>query len=64
MTVSGLRVENMRREDALRLEFAPYAPPLFFTIELTLGTEHYIVRSAAGGSARAVAGGSDNAPAL
>jgi general secretion pathway protein H len=64
MTVSGLRVENMRRQDALRLEFSPYAPPLFFTIELTLGAEHYIVRSAAGGSARALAGGSDNAPAL
>jgi general secretion pathway protein H len=64
MTVSGLRVENMRREGALRLEFAPYVPPLFFTIELTLGTDHYIVRSAAGGSARALAGGSDSAPAL
>ena len=49
MIISGLRVENMRHQDAMRLEFAPYAPPVFFTIELSLGADHYIVRSAAGG---------------
>ncbi len=64
MIVSGLRVENMRRKDALRLEFTPYAPPLFFTVELTLGADRYLVQSAAGGSVRALAEGSDSAPAL
>jgi general secretion pathway protein H len=64
MTISGLRVENMRPQDAMRLEFLPYAPPLFFTIELSLGADHYTVRSAAGGSVRAVAGEIYGAPAL
>jgi general secretion pathway protein H len=64
MIISGLRVENMRPQDALRLEFWPYAPPVFFTIELSLGADHYIVRSAASGSVRAVAGEIHGAPAL
>jgi general secretion pathway protein H len=64
MTISGLRVENMRSQDEMRLEFAPYAPPVFFTIELSMGADHYIVRSAAGGSVRAVAGEIHGAPAL
>jgi general secretion pathway protein H len=64
MIISGLRIENMRPQDAMRLEFAPYAPPLFFTIELALGADHYIVRSAASGSVRAVAGELNGAPAL
>ena len=64
MVISGLRVENMRQQDALRLEFWPYAPPVFFTIELSLGADHYIVRSAASGSVRAVAGEINGAPAL
>jgi hypothetical protein len=54
----------MQQQDAMRLEFAPYTPPLFFTIELSLGADHYIVRSAAGGSVRAVAGEIHGVPAL
>jgi general secretion pathway protein H len=64
MTISGLRVENMRSQDVMRLEFTPYAPPVFFAIELSLGADHYVVRSAAGGSVRAVAGEIHDAPAL
>ncbi len=64
MTISGLRVENMRSQDAMRLEFTPYAPPSFFTIELSSGADHYVVRSAAAGSVRAIAGEIHDAPAL
>jgi general secretion pathway protein H len=56
MRISGLRVENMRPQGAMRLEFSPYAPPLFFTIEMSLGAERYTVATTAGGSVRAVAG--------
>jgi general secretion pathway protein H len=66
MTVSGLQIENMPPNGRMRLEFAPYAPPLFFTIELSMGSEHYIVASSAGGVVRASAvdGLSYGAPAL
>ncbi len=64
MTISGLRVENMRPQGALRLEFVPYAPPLFFTIELSYSDAHYAVATAAGGAVRAVAGDINGAPAL
>jgi len=64
MTVSDLRVENMRPQGALRLEFVPYAPPLFFTIELSYGDARYAVASAAGGGVRAIAGDTHGAPAL
>lgn len=56
MTISGLRVENMRPQGAMRLEFTPYAPPLFFTIELSFGAEHYAVAATASGVVRAMAG--------
>ena len=36
MAISGLQVENRPAGD-LRLVFAPYAPPLPFTVELSLG---------------------------
>ena len=49
MTVAGLQVENMRVPDSPRLEFAPYAPPLFFTIELAYADARYSVTSSRGG---------------
>jgi general secretion pathway protein H len=66
MTISGLRVENMRPQGGMRLQFIPYAPPMFFSIDLAFGTEHYAVAVAAGGSVRAVAGegAAHGAPAL
>ena len=66
MTISDLQVENMRPQGAMRLEFTPYAPPQFFTIELSFGEEHYAVVASAGGIARALAGDGQSygAPAL
>ena len=54
MNISGLRVENMRPQGVMRLEFTPYAPPLFFTIEMSLGAERYAVAASPNGNVRAV----------
>ena len=54
MTVSGLRVENTRSQGGMRLAFTPYAPPLLFTIELSMGAEHFAVAASPSGSVRAV----------
>ena len=66
MTIADLRIENMPPRGALRLEFTPYAPPLFFTIIMALGTEQYAIASSAGGSVRAITaeGQTHGAPAL
>lgn len=64
VSVADLRVENMRPQGAPRLEFVPYAPPLFFKVELALGEVRYAVASDAGGTVRALAGDPDGTPAL
>lgn len=56
MVISGLRVETMRPQGAMRLEFVPYGPPLSFTIEMSLGPEHYAVTASPMGEVRAVPG--------
>jgi len=46
MVISGLTVEQMRRrggEGGFRLEFSPSGATLAFTIDLSLGAEHYQV---------------------
>ena len=52
MAVSGLQVENLPAGD-MRLVFAPYAPPLVFTVELSLGAVRSAV-AASGFSTKAV----------
>ena len=64
MSISAWRVENMRPQGAMRLEFAPYAPPLFFALELSYGDAQYAVASTAGGVVRAVAVDTHGSPAL
>ena len=56
MAVSGFRVENMRPQGAMRLEFAPQGSSLAFTIGLSLGAEHYAVTGSPVGEVRAVPG--------
>lgn len=43
MMISGLQVENVPAPGALRLAFAPYGPPLPFSIEMSLGSARYAV---------------------
>jgi len=56
MAVSGFRVENMRPQGAMRLEFAPQGSSLAFTIGMSLGTERYAVAGSPVGDVRALQG--------
>ncbi len=56
MAVSGFRVENMRPQGAMRLEFAPQGASLAFTIGMSLGTERYTVAGSPVGDVRAIQG--------
>ena len=56
MSVSGFRVENMRPQGAMRLEFTPQGSSLAFTVALSLGAEHYTVAGSPVGDVRAAAG--------
>ena len=52
MMVSDLRIETMRPQGAMRLEFIPYGPNLVFTIEISLGAEYYFVSATPVGDVR------------
>ncbi len=54
MMISGLRVENMRPQGVMRLEFTPYGATLSFTIEMSLGAERYAVAGSPIGEVRAL----------
>jgi general secretion pathway protein H len=56
MAVSGFRVENMRPQGPMRLEFAPQGSSLVFTVGLSLGNERYTVTGSPVGDVRAVQG--------
>jgi general secretion pathway protein H len=56
MTVSSLRVENMRPQGSMRLEFAPQGARFAFTIGMSLGTERYAVTGSPVGEVRALPG--------
>lgn len=54
MAVSGFRVENMRPQGGMRLEFTPQGSSLAFTIGMSLGAEHYAVTGSPVGDVRVV----------
>ncbi len=56
VAVSGFRVENMRPQGPMRLEFAPQGSSLAFTIAMSLGTERYAVAGSPVGDVRTVPG--------
>ena len=56
VAVSDFRVENMRPQGAMRLEFAPQGSSLAFTIGMSLGTERYAVTGSPVGDVRVVPG--------
>lgn len=56
VAVAAFRVENMRPQGAMRLEFAPQGSSLAFNIALSLGTEHYAVTGSPVGDVRTVQG--------
>ena len=56
MAVSAFRVENMRPQGAVRLEFAPQGSSLAFTIGMSLGAERYAIAGSPIGDVRAMPG--------
>ncbi|HEY5290926.1 MAG TPA: GspH/FimT family pseudopilin [Burkholderiales bacterium] len=56
MAVSGFRVENMRPQGAMRLEFSPQGSSFAFTITMSLGAERYAVAGSPVGDVRIVPG--------
>ena len=61
VTVSGFRVENMRPQSPMRLEFTPQGSSLAFTIGVSIGAELYTVTGSPVGEVRVVPGeGSSN----
>jgi general secretion pathway protein H len=66
MAVSGFRVENMRPQGAMRLEFASHGSPLAFAIGMSLGAEHCAVTGSPVGDVRVapVQGGTNGEVAL
>ena len=54
MAVADFRVENMRPQGAMRLEFAPQGSSLAFTIGMSLGAARYAVTGSPVGEVRAL----------
>ena len=52
MMISGLRVENMRAPEHMRLEFNPYGPTLSFSVEMSLDAAHDTVAGSPIGDVR------------
>ena len=49
VTISDMRIETLRPQGAMRLEFVPYGPNLVFTIEISLGAEYYYISATPAG---------------
>lgn len=56
VTVSGFRVENMRPQSPMRLEFTPQGSSLAFSIGLSIGAERYAVTGSPVGEVRVAPG--------
>ncbi len=56
MAVSAFRIENMRPQGSMRLEFSPQGSSLAFTIGIALGTERYSVTGSPVGDVRVIPG--------
>jgi general secretion pathway protein H len=56
MSLSGFRTEAMPAARSMRVEFTPSGDALAFTVELSLGAEHYSIVSSPVGELKVVAG--------
>jgi len=52
MVIAGMRVENMRTPEHMRLEFNPYGPTLSFSVEMSLGAANDTVAGSPIGDVR------------
>ena len=64
MLISGLQVENLPAHGNMRIEFAPYAPALSFTIDLSLGVARYAVAASPIGELTVVPGEGESSGGL
>ncbi len=55
MTISGVRADNRRAPDGVRLAFIPYSPALSFTIEMSFGATHCTIAESPLGDVRVLA---------
>lgn len=53
MTINSLRIENVRRQGLMQIEFTPHGLPLAYTIELASGDERHAVFASPVGDAQA-----------
>ncbi|MCX7149892.1 MAG: prepilin-type N-terminal cleavage/methylation domain-containing protein [Rhodocyclales bacterium] len=61
MTISGMRVENTRSPEQMRVEFTPYGPAISFSIEMSLGNARYTLANSPIGDVRVLPeGGAGN----
>lgn len=56
MTISDLRIEAMGPQRFMRLEFSPTGLALAFSLDLSLGTEHYAIAASPVGDLRVAPG--------
>ena len=56
VAISGFRVENMRPQGPMRLEFAPEGSSLAFSVAMSLGAEHCVVAGSPIGDVRVLPG--------
>jgi general secretion pathway protein H len=56
VAVSGFRVENMRPQGPMRLEFSPQGSSLAFTISVSIGRERYAITGSPVGVMRVMPG--------
>ena len=56
MRISGLQVENMRPQGAMRVEFGPYGTTPAYMIDMSLGAGRYAVVASPAGDVRALPG--------
>src|ERR1700704_307994 len=52
MVIAGMRVENMRTPEHMRLEFNPYGPTLSFSVEMSVGAANDTVAGSPIGDVR------------
>jgi general secretion pathway protein H len=59
MSIASLRIEGMRPQGVMRLVFAPDGLAPAFSIEMSLGREHYTLAASPVGELRVLPGADD-----
>lgn len=61
MTITGMRLENVRSPEQMRVEFTPYGPAASFSVDMSLGNARYTLANSPIGEVRVLPqGGTGN----